>query len=112
MKLILKSLVLALSLGAVVAVTGPTGCAGGPFKRSTGEYIDDKAVTERVEDALGDDSVYKYPDVHVNTYKGTAQLTGFVASDEQKSHAEEVAKKVPGVKEIVNNIVVKTPTSP
>jgi hypothetical protein len=38
--------------------------------------------------------------------KGTVQLSGFVSSDEQKSRAGDLAKKVDGVREVENHITV------
>ena len=84
-----------------------TGCAGSRYDRSTGESIDDRSVTSRVKSALSSDSLYKYPDVNVITFKGTVQLSGFVDSKDQKSKAADLAKSVAGVKEIENNITVK-----
>lgn len=79
-------------------------------KRSVGQYVDDKVLIQRVKDALGDNAVYKFPDVKVNTYKGTVQLSGFVATDDQKRSAEQIARNVPGVYNIQNNITLKGET--
>ena len=103
---IIKSLGAAILL-ATATVTGVTGCAGDRYHESTGEGIDDTATTGRVKSALSDDAEYKYPDVHVTTFKGTVQLSGFVDNRAQKSRAETLAKNVNGVKEVVNNISVK-----
>ena len=56
---------------------------------------------------LGQDSQYKYDGVSVETFKGTVQLSGFVNSRDQKNRAGDLAKKVSGVKALVNNITVK-----
>ena len=101
-----KSLGTALLL-ATSAIVGVTGCAGDRYTRSTGENIDDTATSARVKDMLAKDGVYKYPDVKVTTFKGTAQLSGFVDSRDQKSRAAELAKNAAGVREVVNNITVK-----
>jgi len=93
-----------VALGMVIMVTG---CAGNRYDRSTGESIDDHATTSRVKSALGSDSVYKYPDVKVTTFKGRVQLSGFVDSKDQKSKAEDLAKNTAGVKEVQNSIAVK-----
>ncbi len=97
---------MAVVLGAMAAV-GFSGCAGTRTEQSTGEHIDDAAITHRVNSALGGDSVYKYPDVKVATFKGTVQLNGFVNQRAQKDRAGDLAKQVTGVKEIANNISVK-----
>jgi osmotically-inducible protein OsmY len=102
----IKSLGVALALGTA-AMVGFSGCAGDRYNQSTGEHIDDSATTSRVKSRLGDDTVYKYPDVKVTTFKGTVQLSGFVNDRAQKERASELAKNVAGVKEVVNNITLK-----
>ena len=102
----IRSLGVAIALGAA-AVFGLSGCAGTRYEQSTGEHIDDAAITHRVKGVLGDDSVYKYPNVKVATFKGTTQLSGFINQRAQKDRAGDLAKKVVGVKEVVNNITVK-----
>jgi len=92
---------------ATTAAVGVTGCAGNRYQESTGEHIDDAAITGRVKSALGGDSVYKYPDVKVTTFKGTVQLSGFVNTSAQKGRASDLAKNTTGVKDVVNNITVK-----
>lgn len=101
-----KSLAVAFALG-MAAVAGFSGCAGDRYNQSTGEHIDDSATTSRVKSRLGDDTLYKYPDVKVTTFKGTVQLSGFVTQRAQKDRATELVKNVPGVKEVVNNITIK-----
>jgi hypothetical protein len=96
-----------LSVSTVVAGLIVSGCAGDAYHESTGENIDDSATTARVKSALGKDSQYKYDDVHVTTFKGTVQLSGFVNSSDAKSHALELAKNTEGVKSVNNRIDVK-----
>ena len=98
----------ALTLVAAAPMALTTGCESSHYGQSMGEYIDDKATTDRVDDALDKDPIYKYSDVKVSTLKGTVQLSGFVATADQKQHAADVAKKVQGVKDIVNNITVQS----
>jgi len=84
-----------------------TGCAGDRYHESTGEGIDDAAITGRVKGLLGHDPVYKYDDVHVTTFKGTVQLSGFVASQDAKAHAEQLAKNADGARGVINDISLK-----
>lgn len=85
-----------------------TGCTtdqrGG---RTTGRYIDDKTLNSKVRSALNDSAEYKFPDANVETFRGTVQLSGFVATAAQKSRAGEIAKSVPGVENVDNKITVK-----
>jgi osmotically-inducible protein OsmY len=101
----IKSLGMAIVLATAAA--GFTGCAGSRYSESTGEHIDDSATTGRVKSSLGSDTMYKYPDVKVSTFKGTVQLSGFVNEKAQKSRAGDLAKNTAGVKEVENNISVK-----
>lgn len=107
MKLRLFSIGLSAFLGALVACAGVSGCAGSRYEQSTGERIDDRATSLRVKKALADDTKYKYPQVEVKTFKGTVQLSGFANTREEKSCAGDIAKSVPGVKDVENNITVK-----
>lgn len=102
----IRSLVGALLLGTS-AMVGLCGCAGDKYHESTGEGIDDTAITGRVKHALSADSMYKFPDVKVTTFKGTVQLSGFVDNRDEKSRAGDLAKGCDGVKDVVNNITVK-----
>jgi len=74
---------------------------------STGEYIDDKSLTSRVNGALHNNPDYKFDEVSVTTLKGTVQLSGFVNTADQKTRAGDIAKQVQGVKDVANNITVK-----
>lgn len=105
MKQTIKSIGLAILVAGTMAAF--TGCAGDRYKQSTGEHVDDKATSMRVRSALRDDAEYKYPMVEVKTFKGTAQLSGFVNTRDQKSRAGDIAKRVEGVQHIENNITVK-----
>jgi osmotically-inducible protein OsmY len=105
---------LALSLATVPLLLGVTGCASsgrGGHEQSTGQYIDDRATSSRVKDALSADPLYKFGGVNVETFKGTVQLSGFVTAREQKSRAGDLARRIEGVREIVNNITVKEPSA-
>ena len=104
----LKTFGLILSLGTMPLLLGVTGCTtGSRYEQSTGERIDDHGTSSRVKVALADDTQYKYGEVSVETFKGTVQLSGFVNSRDQKNRAGDLAKKVVGVKQLVNNITVK-----
>jgi hyperosmotically inducible protein len=101
---IIGALLLLVS-GAFLA--SAAGCAGTATEKSTGEYIDDGVITTRVKTALLRDDVTPGTDIKVETYRGVVQLSGFVNTLNQKNRADEIARAVPGVQQIVNNIVVK-----
>ena len=97
-----------LLFGAMPLLLGVTGCAtSNHHDQSAGERVDDRATSSRVRDALSADPLYKFGGVNVETFKGTVQLSGFVTAREQKSRAADLARNVPGVREVANNITVK-----
>ncbi|MDB6167797.1 MAG: transport-associated protein [Verrucomicrobia bacterium] len=96
-----------LLTGAVAVTSMTAGCAGGPTKASTGEFIDDSVVTTRIKAALVKDDTTPAHAIKVDTFKGTVQLSGFVDTAEQKRRAGEIARGTDGVREVINNITVK-----
>jgi osmotically-inducible protein OsmY len=95
------------SLFLAAALTGLAGCASTSTKESTGQYIDDSAITTKVKTAIFGDPKLKVLQISVKTYKGEVQLSGFVDSAESAAHAADVASKVEGVKSVRNDLVVK-----
>jgi osmotically-inducible protein OsmY len=115
MKTKIQNAGMALCVSAALAVVA--GCDKTPTatdgrldgdraERSPGEMVDDKVITEKVKAALNADAV-KFPDVEVASYQGTVQLSGFVALDDQKDRAGDLAKNVAGVKKVENKITLK-----
>jgi len=98
---------LLLAFGALALGTLIVGCAATRTSSSTGEYVDDSAITAKVKSALlGDEKVKSFA-VGVETLKGDVQLSGFVDTAVQKSAAGEDASAVNGVKHVTNNLIVK-----
>lgn len=105
MKKILPLLLSATLLGSAAFVT--SACSATATRQSTGEYIDDAAITTKVKSAFVSDDNVKAREVKVETYRGVVQLSGFVDSAIEKTRAEEVARGVPGVRDVTNNIQLK-----
>ncbi|HEY8932221.1 MAG TPA: BON domain-containing protein [Rariglobus sp.] len=97
---------LMLASGLAFTVLG-TGCAGTANKESTGEYIDNSAITARVKAALANDDYVKAREINVETYRGTVQLSGFVNTSDEKARAGRIAASIAGVRDVKNNITVK-----
>jgi len=91
---------------ATVALT-VVGCSSGPNKESTGEYIDDAAITGKVKAAFAADPNVKATEINVETYKGAVQLSGFVAQPGDAQRAADIARGVKGVSSVKNDIRVK-----
>ena len=76
-------------------------------ERTVGQKVDDKDLANRVKNALDDNAAYKFPDVKVNVYDRTVQLSGFVQTREQKQKAEDIAKLITTGAKVENKITVK-----
>ena len=96
-----------LALASAGVLTFSSGCAATATRESTGEYVDDAAITTKVKAQLVHDKAVSALDVNVETFKGIVQLSGFVDTPAQKNRAEADAATVPGVKRVQNNITVK-----
>ena len=72
-----------------------------------GTYLSDTALTAKVKTALVDQKGLEGLSIHVNSYKGVVQLSGFVDTDVEKELAGQIARNVDGVSEVVNNLIVK-----
>ena len=91
---------------ATVAFT-VVGCSSTPVHESTGEYVDDAAITAKVKAAIFNEPTLKSTEINVETYKGDVQLSGFVAQPQDAQHAADVARGVKGVASVKNDIRVK-----
>jgi hyperosmotically inducible protein len=99
---LLKTWAIALSV-----ILGLAACAGDATHRSTGQYVDDKTLSARVNAALLADKDVKSSQIGVTTYNGVVQLNGFVESPEQAQRAIVVAQKVDGVKSVKDDMHVR-----
>jgi hyperosmotically inducible protein len=98
---LLSALFVAVSLVSVV------GCASGPQKEGTGEYIDDTAITTKVKSAVFNEPTLKSAEINVETFKGVVQLSGFVKTQAEIDKATAVTRGVSGVKSVKNDIRLK-----
>lgn len=93
--------------GCVLMVLLMVGCAGSHTKESTGEYVDDSAVTAKVKTALAQSEQTSALAIEVETFKGEVQLSGFVNTASEKQAAGRIARSAEGVTAVHNNLIVK-----
>jgi osmotically-inducible protein OsmY len=100
-----------LFLGAGVVIWAMlmlVGCATTASRESTGESIDDAAITAKVKSSFVEDPLVSPSAITVETTRGVVQLTGIVGSEQERYRAIQLVQGVPGVKEIiVRNLVVQ-----
>ena len=102
----LLAALLSLAFVAGCAATAPSASTGEPAKRSTGEVIDDAAITAKVKTALLADSDIAGLKINVDTAEGVVSLKGEIKTLALRRKAEALARAVGGVKSVNNQLVV------
>jgi len=100
----MRSVAGAVALTMVVALSW--GCQAMTGK-TAGQNVDDAAITASVKSTLVADKAANLTRVDVDTSKGVVSLNGVVESAEQKARAEQLARRVDGVKQVINNLQVQ-----
>jgi osmotically-inducible protein OsmY len=72
------------------------------------KVMTDDTITDQIRLKLTSDHVVKGGALDVKVENGVATLSGSVDRQAQKDKAAGIAHKVKGVKQVVNNIVVKS----
>ena len=94
-------------LFAAVSLTALAGCASSQKQESTGQYVDDTAITTKVKAAIFNEPALKSAEINVETFKGRVQLSGFVSTRANIDRAVIVAQGVSGVTSVTNDMRVK-----
>ncbi len=102
-----KILTLAALVLAATTLTGLAGCQATPTRESTGQYMDDTAITGKVKAAIFNEPSLKSSEINVETYKGRVQLSGFVSSQADITKAASLAQSVTGVTAVRNDMRLK-----
>ena len=92
---------------AAIAMSLMLGCASTRTQEGTGEYLDDTVITTKVKAAIFEEPGLKSAEINVETFKGTVQLSGFVANQANAYRAVELARTVRGVSNVKNDIRIK-----
>ena len=99
----LLTVLLATLLSFLVAACAPTATS-----RSTGQALDDAAITARVKTEIAQSqSIAEAAKINVDTYRGVVSLAGFVDTEQEKRNAGQAAMRVSGVEKVFNNLQLK-----
>lgn len=94
---------------ALLASLSMAACAPTATSRSSGQVVDDAAMTTRVKKEIGTSlGLTHAATINVDTYRGVVSLSGFVDSEQQIRAASQAAQAVPGVEKVFNNLLVKS----
>ena len=89
-----------LALAAALATSGCGTLTGRPLET----WAQDRGLTARVKARLAAVEPGTLTRIHVDTYESIVYLTGGVTSSEMKRRTETIARGVPGVEQVVNNL--------
>ncbi len=98
----LRALALACLLGGPLAA-----CAVSEGRETSGQYVDDAAITAKIKAALVEDPELKAHEIKVETLRNVVQLSGFVKSRAEAIKAERLAANTQGVTGVKNSLVVR-----
>jgi osmotically-inducible protein OsmY len=84
------------------------GCSVANHQETMGQYMDGSVVTTKVKAKIADElGAADAANINVKTIQGgIVQLSGFAKTSRERTRAGEVARSVPGVTEVHNNLVV------
>jgi osmotically-inducible protein OsmY len=88
----------------VALMVSALGCGSTPQQSSTGQYIDDTAITTKVKTGIFNEPSLKSGQITVETYKSVVQLSGFVDSAASMDKAVAIARSVQGVSSVKNDM--------
>lgn len=93
--------ILGIFLTACQSMTGKTA----------GQNIDDATMSASVQGKLTSDKASNFTRINVDTDRGVVTLNGVVQTVEDKSRAEDLARKVDGVTKVNNNLQIESLSS-
>jgi hyperosmotically inducible protein len=88
----------------VLALTGCQAMTG----KTAGRNVDDAAITASVKSTLVADKAANLTRIDVDTNNGVVSLNGVVDSAQQRSRAEDLARRVEGVRGVNNNLQISS----
>ena len=93
----------AIAIGALLS----SGCSVTSGQSTVGQFVDDATITTRVKARFAEDERVSAMRIGVETLNGSVQLSGFATSQAEKDRAASIARAVPDVRAVQNNIVVR-----
>ena len=92
---------------AVTALLVTSGCAVTRGQETVGAYVDDTTITTQIKSRFVENKEVDASSIRVETLNGTVMLSGFAKNSTEKVTAENIARKVNGVRSVKNEIAVR-----
>jgi hyperosmotically inducible protein len=87
----------------LLVVSGCTAMTG----QSAGQYVDDSTITASLKTKLVANKTANFTRIDVDTTNQVVSLNGIGESADQKAKAEQLGRKVSGVKDVKNNLQIQ-----
>ena len=102
----MKTLIIAAA--TALSLAGCAGMVGGPGgpTRTAGQAVDDVTIGTKMKTALAADPELSALKINVDTTQGNVRLRGEVKSAALRRKAEDMARKIEGVKSVDNQLIV------
>ena len=102
--------------GCPLAIVAGLGAAGGAGyaanqERGVGGTVNDFTIKTNIENAWNKTDPNLLPTNNVTVYEGRVLLTGTAADQQRKDEAAQIAKTIPGVRVVYNEIQVRPAVS-
>jgi osmotically-inducible protein OsmY len=102
----LLALLLSAAFVAGCAATKSDSGSQSSSSRSTGQIVDDAAITAKVKTALLKDPDISALKINVDTAQGVVKLKGEVKTLALRKRAEDLVKSVEGVRSVDNQLII------
>lgn len=99
-------------IAALMAVLLVCGVLAAQAQKTSDKKTSDDAITDFVRLKLASDPDVKGGALEAAVKNGVVTLSGVVETERQRDKAAKLAKKVKGVKQVINNITLKDKTAP
>lgn len=83
------------------------GCTVLRGQSTVGQAVDDTAITTQVKARFAESPVVSALAINVETVHGVVQLSGFAKTASERTTAESIARQVPHVKSVKNDIIIQ-----
>jgi hyperosmotically inducible periplasmic protein len=103
----MKNFLASMMAAACLVLVGCAGPLGGmDTQRSAGQAIDDVTIGTKLKAALAADPELSALKINVDTTQGAVRLKGEVKTLALRRKAEDMARKIEGVKSVDNQLIV------
>ena len=105
----MKTLIIAAATAVTaLSLAGCAGMPGGPGgpTRTAGQAVDDATIGTKMKAALAADPELSALKINVDTTQGNVRLRGEVKSMALRRKAEDLARKIEGVKSVDNQLMI------